>query len=161
MGWCNRLRRFPDSPNSLSDKRTSRQQQLENDLVDTLNHVVPSLYVPSPSPRQMKGFIAFPCAIESRGHGQLFSAHTTREGQRREGGRGSKSERMSIVIALSRSMKIVLGRRRRRRRWRSVCLRLLSARVLETHLAVILTPKGKRRSLAVRVTVSLGFYSLS
>ena len=56
-------------------------------------------------------------------------------------------------------MKIVLGRRRRR--WRSVCLRLLSARVLETHLAVILTPKGKRRSLAVRVTVSLGFYSLS
>ena len=123
-------------------KGTSRQQQSENDLVDTLNHV-PSLYVsaPSPPPPSTANERVHCVSIYERGRAQgsrsiIFCAHS-------EGESGSKSKRMSMVIALSRSMK--------ERRSRAPCVRVAHyfLPLFETHLAVILCPK-REKALRVR-----------
>ena len=122
-------------------KGTSRQQQSENDLVDTLNHV-PSLYVsaPSPPPPSTANERVHCVSIyerESAGVTVNYFLRTQR------GERGSKSKRMSMVIALSRPMK--------ERRSRAPCVRVAHyfLPLFETHLAVILCPK-REKALRVR-----------
>ena len=123
-------------------------------------HSVP---LPSPSVPMANERVHCVSIGESRGHGQLFSAHAVR-GE-------SKSERMSIVIALSGSTKIVLG-------WGGAALCMPASAVCPClrHIwpssSFILARKGKREKalgaclssmpfVRKSVTVSLGFYSLS